>query len=223
MYKDIAKYIDHTMLSPDAGESDLKKLCSEAARYGFAAVCIHPVYVSAASKLLCSCETAVCSVIGFPFGAGTTAVKLYEAQRALSDGACEIDMVMAISHFKNGNYIEVEKDISSIVGAARIKNVPVKVIIETSLLNKREKEEAAKIVISAGGAYVKTSTGFASGGAAVDDVKLLTGLVKGSGVKVKASGGIRTFSEAAAMISAGADRIGTSSGVAIVKESLAEK
>ncbi|PIP12576.1 MAG: deoxyribose-phosphate aldolase [bacterium (Candidatus Stahlbacteria) CG08_land_8_20_14_0_20_40_26] len=211
---DIAQFIDHTLLKPDATESNITKLCEEAKKYHFASCCVNPCWVSLVSKVLTGSGIKTCSVVGFPLGASHTMVKYSEAERCVEDGAEEIDMVMNIGAFKSGNIDFVKNETEEIV---RKTGLLVKVIIETCLLSTNEKVEAAKVVMEAGAHFVKTSTGFSKYGATIEDVKLLKGVV-GERIGVKASGGIRTYQQAKDMIEAGATRIGTSAGVAIVTD-----
>jgi len=213
----IARFIDHTRLKPVTTPAEIRTLCREAKRFGFATVCVNSGYVPLAARLLKNSGVGVCSVVGFPLGATATPVKVAEARFAVRSGASEIDMVMNIGLFKAGVYKEVVADIKAVKKAAG-KRV-VKVIIETGLLSESEKVRAAKLVIEAGADFVKTSTGFGPGGATVEDVALLAGVVKGS-IRIKAAGGIRTLAQAGALIAAGASRLGTSAGVAIVSEEL---
>ncbi|KAK6502291.1 hypothetical protein TWF506_002874 [Arthrobotrys conoides] len=213
----LAQTIDHTLLKPEATEDQIKALCEEAIEYGFKSCCINPSHARLVSTTLANTpQTITCSVIGFPLGATSTSSKCYEASLAILDGAKEIDMVLPIGQFLQSDYSYVYNDIFSVVRAA--KGVPVKVIIETSLLKTQEQKIAACwIAAEAGAAWVKTSTGFNGGGATVEDVKLMRLAVKhNEGVKVKASGGVRTFEQAIGVIKAGASRIGTSNGVAIM-------
>lgn len=212
--KPLAKYIDHTLLKADAAPEDIKKLCAEAREYGFASVCVNSCYAALASKELEGTGVNVCCVVGFPLGAMDMASKAIEARNAAAAGAQEIDMVMNIGKLKGVEYEYVRADIATVVQTA---GTPVKVIIETCLLSDDEKRWACQIAEQAGAAFVKTSTGFSTGGAAVEDVRLMRDAVS-SKVKVKAAGGIRDFKTAMAMIEAGADRLGTSAGVAILKE-----
>ncbi len=211
---DIAQFIDHTLLKPDATEDDIRRLCEEAKKYHFASCCVNPCWVSLVGELLNGSGIKTCSVVGFPLGASHTMVKYSEAERCVEDGAKEIDMVMNIGAFKSGNLSLVSDEIKEIV---RRTEVLVKVIIETCLLTTDEKIEATKIIMEAGAHFVKTSTGFSKYGATIEDVKLLKRVV-GERIGVKASGGIRTYKQAIDMIEAGAIRIGTSAGVAIVTD-----
>ncbi|MEC5268223.1 deoxyribose-phosphate aldolase [Heyndrickxia coagulans] len=212
----LAAYIDHTLLKPEATEKDILKLTAEAAQYHFASVCINPYWVKLAARELAGTGVKVCTVIGFPLGATTAETKAFETKKAIGDGADEIDMVINIGALKSGDIEAVEADIRAVVEAAQGKLV--KVIIETCLLTNEEKELACRLAVKAGAHFVKTSTGFSTGGATIEDVKLMRQTV-GDKAGVKASGGIHTKAEAEAMIEAGATRIGASSGVKIVSES----
>ena len=214
----LAKLIDHTLLKPDATKDDIKRLCEEAKKYGFWSVCVNPTYVSLATDILGETDVKVCSVVGFPLGANTPEVKALEAERAVNDGASEIDMVMNIGALKSRDYELVKEDIRKVVERAQArKNTVVKVIIEAGLLTDDEKVLACRLVKESGADFVKTSTGFNAPGATVHDVKLMRSVV-GSDFGVKASGGIRTYHDAAKLVEAGANRIGTSSGIAIIEE-----
>lgn len=213
----IANFIDHTNLKPDAREADIAKLCAEAALWKFFSVCVNPAYVRPAYRFLENEGVKVCSVVGFPLGAGVSAAKAFEAERAAGDGASEIDMVINIGALKDGKDVFVREDIRSVVKA--VPERIVKVILETSLLTDEEKIRGCLLAAEAGAHFVKTSTGFSDGGAVIHDVKLLRKTV-GADLGVKASGGIRNGRTAAAMISAGANRLGTSASVAICKELL---
>ena len=206
--------IDHTVLKPDATASDVLKACEEARRYGFASVCVNPVYVRLVHHALEESGVKTCTVIGFPLG--TSCVKPLEANRAVSDGADELDMVIQIGALKQKDYRAVQMDIRAVVEAAQ--HALVKVIIETCLLTDEEKRIACEMAVDAGADFVKTSTGFSTGGATVQDIALMRRTV-GPDIGVKASGGIRSCDDALRMIEAGASRIGTSSGVAIVEQS----
>lgn len=214
--RDIAKMIDHTLLRPEATPEEIKKLCEEARTYGFASVCVNPCYVPLCRELLKNSDVKVCTVIGFPLGATTTEVKRFEAEQALKNGAQEIDMVINIGMLKSGNYQYVFNDINQVVLAAKRFNAICKVIIETALLTDEEKVKACLISKEAKADFVKTSTGFSKGGATAGDVALMKYVV-GSSVGVKASGGIRTAEDARLMIKSGADRIGASASVKIIK------
>jgi len=211
----IAKYIDHTLLKPEATKEQIEKLCQEAKEYEFASVCVNPTWVSLASELLKDSSVKVCTVIGFPLGATTTETKVFEAKNAMEHGATELDMVINIGALKSGDEELVKNDIQSVVEAAKGKAL-VKVIIETSLLTDEEKEKASRLSVEAGADFVKTSTGFSTGGATINDISLMRKVV-GPDIGVKASGGVRSSEDAQQMIEAGATRIGASSGVAIVK------
>jgi len=209
----IAKMIDHTLLKADATEAQIRKLCAEAKEYGFASVCVNSCYAALASKELEGSDVKTCCVVGFPLGAMQTQAKAFEAAQAAKDGAQEIDMVIQIGALKDGRDDAVQEDIAAVVEAA--KPAIVKVIIETCLLTEEEKVRACTLAEKAGAAFVKTSTGFSTGGATAEDVALMRRTV-GDRMQVKAAGGIHTREEALAMIEAGADRLGASSGVAIV-------
>ena len=208
----LAKYIDHTILKAPAAQSDIERLCKEAAQYGFASVCVNPFWVPFCVKLLKGGGVAVCTVVGFPLGANTTAAKVFETESAVKQGAGEIDMVINIGALKSGMFDAVEEDIKAVRAAS--KNKILKVIIETSYLTDEEKIKVCKISAACGADFVKTSTGFSDKGATVQDVRLMA---RAGAVKVKASGGIKTKEDALKMIDAGAVRIGTSSGIQIVE------
>lgn len=211
---ELAKYIDHTLLKADATEEQIEKLCQEAAEYNFKSVCINPEFVAKSKELLKDSDSLVCTVIGFPLGANATEVKVFEAQQAVKDGADEIDMVINISRAKDGDWAYVLEEIKAVVGAVD-ESITTKVIIETSLLTDDEKRKASEVVKESGADFVKTSTGFSTGGATLADVKLMREAV-GPDLGVKASGGVSNYDEAIAMIEAGATRIGASKGIAIV-------
>ena len=210
-----AKMIDHTLLKTDATKNDLDKLLVEAKEYNFMSVCVSPIWVSYASEQLKGTDVKVCTVIGFPQGATPTAVKAFETKNAIKNGATEVDMVIPVGFLKDKNYEAVENDIKAVVDEANGKAL-TKVIIETCLLTDEEKVMACKLAKKAGADYVKTSTGFSTGGATAEDIKLMRETV-GEDMGVKASGGVRTREDADKMIASGASRIGTSNGVAIVK------
>lgn len=212
----IAKCIDHTVLKPQTTEAAVRRLCAEAAEYGFASVCVNPCWVSLCAELLRGTGVAVCTVIGFPLGANTSAVKAFEAAEAIRQGATEVDMVLNVGALKDGNTDQVRDDIAAVVEAARGKAL-VKVILETCLLTDEEKRIACRLAKEAGADYVKTSTGFSTGGATEADIALMRAEV-GPDMGVKASGGIRDYAAAQAMLRAGASRIGASAGVQIVAE-----
>ena len=211
---ELAKYIDHTLLKADATQEQIEKLCQEAAEFHFKSVCINPTYVSLAKELLKDSESLVCTVIGFPLGANTTEVKVFEAQQAVKDGADEIDMVINIAKVKDRDWEYVLNDIQQVVQAVDAK-ITTKVIIETALLTDEEIANVSQIVKESGADFVKTSTGFSTGGATVKDVKLMREAV-GPDFDIKASGGVSNYEEAIEMIEAGATRIGASKGIAIV-------
>lgn len=213
--KAIARMIDHTILRPDATRENIVQLCHEAMQFGFAAVCVNPVWVKTAADVLTGSDVKVCTVVGFPLGASCSDVKAYETRRAILEGAGEIDMVLDIGALKGGDRRRVEFDIVSVARVTAEYGLVLKVILETCLLSREEKITACELCMSAGAQYVKTSTGFSTGGATVEDVRLMKDTV-GDRLKVKASGGIRTYQDAVAMIRSGASRLGTSSGVKIV-------
>lgn len=209
----INRYIDHTLLKPESTQTQIDKLIAEAVEYQFASVCVNPIWVSYAAKALKGTEVNVCTVIGFPLGANTSSVKAFETKDAVANGADEIDMVINIGQLKSGQYDAVEADIRAVVEASGDKLV--KVIIETCLLTDGEKVKACQLAVAAGADYVKTSTGFSTAGANIADVTLMRKTV-GPNIGVKAAGGTRSYADAEAFIKAGATRIGTSAGVAIV-------
>lgn len=210
----LAKYVDHTLLKQDATRGQIKQLCEEAAEHVFASVCVNPYWVKYSSELLADSEAKVCTVIGFPLGANTTATKVFEAKDAIANGADEVDMVINVGELKNKNYDFVQEDIAAVVEASHPKAI-VKVIIETCLLTKEEIVKACELSVAAKADFVKTSTGFSTGGATVEDVKLMKETV-GDRALVKASGGVRSLEDAQNMIAVGADRLGTSAGIALV-------
>jgi deoxyribose-phosphate aldolase len=213
--RDLARYIDHTLLRADATADDIDKLCAEAVEYGFAAVCVNPYWVRRAAKNVQGSPVKVASVVGFPLGATPAEIKATEARRVLRDGAREVDMVVNIGALKSGFYDEVHTDIAKVSDACHEAGALNKVILETALLTDEEKVIAARLAVEAKADYVKTSTGFGPGGATVHDVLLLRETV-GPKLGVKASGGIHTAEEAREMVAAGATRIGASAGVKIV-------
>jgi deoxyribose-phosphate aldolase len=210
-----ANLVDHTLLRADAKKEEITKLVEEAKEFNFASVCINPTWVSYASELLKESTVKVCTVIGFPLGANTPEVKAFETKNAIENGADEVDMVINIAALKDNNNELVERDIRAVVEAAKGKAL-VKVIIETCLLTDEEKVRACELSVKAGADFVKTSTGFSTGGATVEDVALMRKTV-GANVGVKASGGVRNLKDLENVVSVGATRIGTSSGVKIVQ------
>ena len=212
---ELARYIDHTLLRTDAQRADVAKLIEEAKAYHFASVCVSPIWVSYVSEALRDTGIKTCTVIGFPQGATPSVVKAFETKQAVADGADEVDMVIAVGRLKDGDDAYVKADIEAVVRAAGGKAL-TKVIIETCLLTDEEKRRACLLAKEAGADFVKTSTGFASGGATAADVRLMRESV-GEAMGVKASGGIRSRADAEAMLAAGATRLGTSSGVKIVE------
>ena len=213
MTQNYAAMIDHTLLKADATRDQITKLCEEAKQYGFASVCVNPTWVKYAAELLEGAESVVCTVIGFPLGANTPAVKAFETKDAIANGAGEIDMVINIGAMKNGEFDLVREDIKAVVDAAN--GTLVKVIIETSLLTDEEKVKACELAALAGADFVKTSTGFSTGGATAEDIALMRKTV-GPEIGVKASGGVRSLEDMKLMVENGATRIGASSGVAIM-------
>lgn len=211
-----AGMIDHTLLKPEASKEQIKELCREAVEYGFHSVCVNSSFVYYCASLLKGTDVKVCTVIGFPLGAMSTAGKVAEAKAAIADGAQELDMVIHVGMIKSEDWDYVKEDIASVTEAARGQAL-VKVILETCLLTDEEKEKACRICLEGGADFVKTSTGFSTGGALEKDVALMRRTVGGK-AGVKASGGIRTLEDVKAMVQAGADRIGASAGVSIVKE-----
>lgn len=211
----IASYIDHTLLKPEASREDILKVCAEAAEYGFKSVCVNPLWVGTVRNALKGSGVLTCSVIGFPLGATTTEVKVFEARGALQDGADEIDMVIDIAAARRGDRETLVRDIAAVADEVHTGGGILKVIIETSLLTDEQKVLACEAAVEAGADFVKTSTGFNGGGATAEDVALMRRTV-GPDLGVKASGGVRSREDAQAMIDAGATRIGASSGIAIV-------
>ncbi|MDQ0708070.1 deoxyribose-phosphate aldolase [Arthrobacter sp. RCC_34] len=216
MSTNIASYIDHTLLKPDASREDVQRLCAEAVEYGFKSVCVNPVWVKTAVQALKGSQVLCCAVVGFPLGATPTDVKVFEARGAVEDGAAEIDMVINIASARADDKDALVEDIAAVAAAVHDGEAILKVIIETALLTDEQKVLACQASVEAGADFVKTSTGFNGGGATVEDVKLMRATV-GPDLGVKASGGVRSLEDAQAMIAAGATRIGASSGIAIVK------
>lgn len=212
---ELVSYIDHTLLKPEATESQIRALCAEARQWRFASVCVNPRWAATAAEELRGSRVKVCTVIGFPLGASVSAVKEFEARRAVADGADELDMVVSVGDLKAGRDEYVRSDIAAVVRGAQGRTV--KVIIEACLLTDEEKARACRLAAAAGADFVKTSTGFSKGGATVHDVALMRAVV-GPDVGVKAAGGIHTRAEAEEMIAAGATRIGASAGAAICRK-----
>jgi len=215
--REVAGFIDHTLLKPDASRNEILKVCEEGVRYGFASVCINPIWVREAACALRGSGVKVCTVIGFPLGANVPDTKAYEARRAIFDGASELDMVVNVGALKSGDHDLVSRDIRGVVEVAHEVGYICKVIIETALLTDDEKVSACLIAKEAGADFVKTSTGFSKGGATAADVALMRRVVGGQ-MGVKASGGVRDLKQAQEMIRAGATRIGASVGVQIIQE-----
>ncbi len=206
--------IDHTLLKPEASEDQIKKLCQEAIDYEFFSVCVNPTWIETAREALKGSPVKIATVIGFPLGANSLETKVFESKDALDKGAHEIDMVINIGALKSKNYDQVRNEIQAVKKA--IGDHILKVIIETCLLTEEEKKKASQLVVEAGGDFVKTSTGFSTAGAQVEDVRLIRSVV-GNKAKIKASGGIRDYEKARAMVEAGADRLGVSAGLAILE------
>lgn len=219
--EEIASLIDHTILKPETTAAQVRQLCEEALRYKFASACMNPLFVPLVAEMLRGSSVKVCTVAGFPLGATTTDAKVFEAQEAVQHGAQEIDMVMNIGALKSGDDAAVEDDIRRVADACHRGSAICKVILENCLLTGEEKVRACKIAVHAGADYVKTSTGFNAGGATAQDVVLMRATV-GPKIGVKASGGIRTLEDLQKMVAAGANRIGTSSGVKIMLEAREE-
>lgn len=217
----LARTIDHTVLKPDATPSQIQQCCNEALEYGFFSVCINPSYIPLAKKILTESSTAICTVIGFPLGATTTATKVAETLDALRMGATEIDMVLHIGNLLAGEYQYVLDDIVSVHAAVREHGALLKVIIETSLLDQSAKLAACNVVSESGAEFIKTSTGFAGGGATTEDIRLLRQHCRPE-VRVKASGGIRTLQFAEELLANGADRLGASAGVQILNAAVVD-
>lgn len=213
----LARMIDHTILKPEVGEEEIRKVCAEALEHGFASVCINPTWAPLVVELLAGSSVKTCSVIGFPLGATLPAVKAYEVEQVAQAGVEEVDMVLSVGRLRDGDYRSVYRDIAAVADAARDNGLLLKVIFETGLLTDEQKIAACVICEQAGAHFVKTATGFSGGGATVPDIALMRRVV-GSRLGVKAAGGVRTAEAALQMIAAGADRIGTSSGVRIVQE-----
>lgn len=212
----INKYIDHTLLKPEATEAEIRELCQEAMDYDFMSVCVQPYWVSKVSAFLNGSDVKVCTVVGFPHGANTKEVKTFEAKQAVQNGAHEVDMVINIGAAKDGDFETIREEIASIAEAVKGQAI-LKVIIETALLTDEEKEKACLAAKEAGADFVKTSTGFSTGGATLEDIALMRKTV-GPDMGVKASGGVRSYADAVAFIEAGATRLGASSGKKIVDE-----
>lgn len=220
MEKNFARMIDHTLLKAEATKEQIDKLCAEAKQFNFASVCVNPTWVKRSSELLEGTDVLVCTVIGFPLGANTPAVKAFEAKDAIANGAKEVDMVINIGALKDKDYELVQADIAAVVEAAK-DSALVKVIIESCLLTDEEKVKACELAVAAGADYVKTSTGFSTGGATAEDIALMRKAV-GPELGVKASGGVRSLEDMKKMVEAGATRIGASSGVAIMNGLIAD-
>ena len=218
----LAKMIDHTLLRPEATRDEVVRICEEGEHYGFASVCINPVWVSLASRLLRGSKVKVDTVIGFPFGATISDVKIFETKMVISKGAEEVDVVMNFGALRSGDIELIRKELESIIDLAKGYGVISKVIIETCYLTREEKIRACRLIMDSGADFVKTSTGFGKGGAVEEDVKLFSKITRNK-IGIKASGGIRTYEDALKMIKAGASRIGSSSGVDIVETELKKR
>lgn len=219
---ELAALIDHTLLKPEAGEEQIRALVAEAIEFGFASVCVNPIWTPLCAELLANTNVKTCTVIGFPLGATLPSVKAFEASEVAALGADEVDMVLAVGRLRNGDYHFVYRDIAEVADAAHEHEMILKVILETGLLTDRQKVAACVIAQEAGADFVKTATSFSGGGATVADVALMRRTV-GTGMGVKAAGGVRTAKDALRMVAAGANRIGTSSGVSIMRELLEGK
>ena len=217
----IAAIIDHTALKPETTDRQIEQLCREALDYGFCTVCVNPVFVPLAGRLLYGASVKVCTVVGFPLGASDSATKVDETRHAIDRGAQEIDMVLWVGGLKAGRLADAEQDISEVARVCREGDALLKVILECALLTDDEKRKACEICVRAGAQFVKTSTGFGPGGATAEDVHLMAEAVKYAGLGVKAAGGIRTYSDALRMMEAGATRIGASASVKIIEEARA--
>lgn len=215
--QELAATIDHTILKPEAGEAAIRRLCFEAKQYGFASVCVNSVYVKLVAEELAGSNVKTCTAIGFPLGCVCTEIKVAEAEKAIADGATEIDMIIHVGALKDGKHDEVRADISAVAETCHAKGAILKVIFENCLLTNEEIVTACKLSKEAQADYVKTSTGFNSGGATVANVKLMRTTV-GPETGVKAAGGIRTLDDALAMINAGASRLGMSAGINVIEE-----
>jgi deoxyribose-phosphate aldolase len=213
----IAATLDHTLLRPDCTEAQIIQLCQEARQHGFASACVPPYYVPVAARELSGSGVAVCTVIGFPLGYNSPRVKFREAEIALAEGATELDLVLNVSALKSGQLDAVQAEIEDIADLTEVHDAVLKVIIETALLTEAEMETAARLCAEAGANFVKTSTGFASRGASVADIELLRRVLP-AGVRIKASGGIRTREQALALLAAGADRLGTSNSLLLIQD-----
>ncbi len=214
----VVKLIDHTLLKPEATEDEIKKLCEEAAKYGFYSVCLNPTWVAKAKALLRGTPVKVCAVVGFPLGAQSSEIKTLEARRAIREGASEIDMVINIGALKSKDDLLVARDIRGVVEVCQEGRAVSKVILETVLLNDEEKVRACKLSMKAGANFVKTSTGFSTGGATAEDIALMARTVAPRKLGVKASGGVRTYADLLKMVAAGATRVGSSNSVKILEE-----
>jgi deoxyribose-phosphate aldolase len=212
----LAPFIDHTLLRPDTTQDQIHLLCEEAKTYNFAAVCVPPCYVKSAKEILADSDVKIATVIGFPLGYSLTDVKFFETHKALAHGASEIDMVINVAAFKSGHYHEVQEETEQLSTLCHFKGAELKVIVETALLTTEELVKICEICADANVDYVKTSTGFSSRGASLDDIRVMRATLP-DGIKIKASGGIKTREFALELVAAGANRLGTSSGIALMK------
>ena len=217
----LAPYIDHTLLRPDASQDQILTLCAEAKEHNFAAVCVPPCFIRTAVESLVDTEVKIESVIGFPLGYSVTDVKFFETHKALAQGASEIDVVMNIAAFKTGHFSEVEDELSQLATLCHFRNAILKVIVETSLLSEDELVRACEICADAGVDFVKTSTGFSARGANLTDIRIMRAALPAE-IKIKASGGIKSREFALELVAAGADRLGTSSGIALLKSEISQ-
>lgn len=217
---ELARYIDHTALKPEATPAQIQQLCREALELHFATVCVNPVYVPMATSYLAGSDVKVCAVVGFPLGANTTEMKVAEARDAIRLGAQEIDMVIWVGGLKAGRELEVEADIVAVADECHESGAILKVILECALLTDEEKRKACVLCVQANADFVKTSTGFGPGGATVEDMRLMSEAVRSYGLGVKAAGGIRTYADVLRMIEAGATRLGASASVKIMEEAM---
>lgn len=220
MAQKLHQLFDHTALKAGSSLTQITKLCEEAKKFNFPAVCVNPFHVRSAASMLKDTDINICTVVGFPLGASTTTTKVFETIDAIHNGATEIDMVVCIDAVKEGRWEYVEKDIAEVANACHERGAVLKVILEMCMLTEDEKKKACQICVEAGADYVKTSTGMSTSGATVEDVRLMASIVKPHGIKVKAAGGIRTVKAAQAIYAAGADRVGASASVSIMKNHL---
>jgi deoxyribose-phosphate aldolase len=222
-WRELAAKIDHTNLKPEATPEDIIRLCQEAKTYGFAAVCVNPVYVPLVQEELDGSAVRICTVVGFPLGANGKVAKCAEAEWVLAEGAQEVDMVIHVGGLKSGDWKAVQEEVQAVTELCHKKGALCKVILEMALLTDEEKRRGCELCVEAGADFVKTSTGFGPGGATVEDVRLMASIVRPHGLGVKAAGGIRSYADALSMLAAGATRIGASAGVRIIQEARGQK